>query len=201
MSGCCGELHASGTCGSCGKQAKLRCSRCHHRFFCGIVCQKNAHEMHKRECYPLDISLLKNQKNKMMIDAVNRNLFAEYKAMGYYIERGRKDTRYVAEHMIYGAVIEWILVDPEEGDFPDPEKGTKEERIVRRRRYEAATEKMKEAGRMLSDAGMEDEMRNYEHNPFIPQVFKREIDLYWDGKGGWASWHLFTLADHDNNKK
>ncbi len=39
-------------CSNCGKEGKLRCSRCQEIFYCGQECQKTGWKVHKAICFP-----------------------------------------------------------------------------------------------------------------------------------------------------
>ena len=167
----------TGKCVTCGKNTQNRCKTCHHRFFCDSNCQAGFVH-HQHECYPMDLALLQNSSNLALIDAVNKSLFAEYQAMGYRLAEGRlKDVSSRAEYMIYGAVIEWILLDPKFGDLPSDEEGAK--------KFHAASEKIKEAAHLLANNGRADDMHNYSWNPFIPKMLHSQISSLWHGIGGW----------------
>lgn len=106
------------SCVNCGHNAKFRCSRCNDRnygSYCSRECQKKDHPNHKRLCYPLDITLIKDKKNLILYEARKRNLFSEFQAYASVMKDSHVnviDKYDYARHLIYKGFIENILDDP-----------------------------------------------------------------------------------------
>ena len=175
--------HKNGFCRGCEKRkGNLRCSRCHHAFYCCVKCQKKDFTFHQRMCYPLAKELFENENNRVLIEALNLNLFQEYQAKKFYFDSGAQtDLFNTASLMIFGAVIELILIDPIEanGAPTDVESPELEQR------YQDAIAKIKTAARLVVDGGHPEYMMEIGDSCFIPRRIKRDIDIWFDGIGGW----------------
>ncbi len=181
------EFKKQKPCHCCGRMATKRCSKCHARYFCNADCQSRMHMFHKIECYPIDVKLLQDSKNQVLIEAVNKNFFSKYQILGWAISNGCKDNETIAERMIFGAVLEWIFLEPVAGNIVACERKRDKELDQYVDRFITASAKCKEAARLLIANGKEDVMYTYLNNPYIPQVFIKQIDTYWHGIGNWQS--------------
>ena len=79
-----------------------------------------------------------------------------------------------AEYNMLKYIAACVEHDPLRGDYCD----------------ESNRQLVVDAGRMLKEAGGLDLMRNYSNGwivAFIPNRYRREIDLYWEGLCGWRS--------------
>jgi hypothetical protein len=104
-------------CAQCYNIGKLQCSRCHHRFYCGVEHQKKDWSRHKQHCFPIASELYNNKENKMLHEALQLNLFEEYKALETRQKARLNDNYNEARYFIYKGLVGMILFNPIDGDY------------------------------------------------------------------------------------
>ncbi len=109
-------------------------------------------------------------------EAIRINLLAEYKALDRLF---KNDSDYqMGRFLIYQAIIDMIKFDNENGDMK--EDMTPADDIIWNNIYQ----KIREGGMLLSKTN---EMNSPLVWIFIPDRFRRLIDINFDGIGGWNS--------------
>ena len=112
---------------------------------------------------------VKNKFTPIIFEAGQYNIYSEYMAMTNYIKlRGFRDNYEKGRYKVLEFMINCIIADPINGDYYD----------------EKNSELIKEAGRLLHT---EDAMHDGLVWAFIPKRFERDIDVSWNGIGGWCS--------------
>jgi len=112
---------------------------------------------------------VKNKFTPIIFEAGQYNIYKEYMAMTNYIKlRGFRDNYEKGRYKVLEFMINCIIADPINGDYYD----------------EKNSELIKEAGRLLHT---EDAMHDGLVWAFIPKRFERDIDVSWNGIGGWRS--------------
>jgi hypothetical protein len=108
-------------------------------------------------------------------EAISINLFSEYKALNKY----KNDSDYqMGRFLIYKAIIDIIKFDPEKGDMKEHMSPT--DKIIWKNIYQT----IKDGATLLSK---NDRMACPLLWTFIPDRFKRIVDMNFDNIGGWRS--------------
>lgn len=181
-------LKKEGLCFNCDRiTGNNRCICCHYRFFCGKMCQEKAQWFHLTECYQIDLTLVQNLENQLLIEAVNNGFFCEYKKKKSRVESKTADVLTQAQYMVYSAVLEWILLNPVDGNLPNLKEKTDYSYQSRVERYHKALVLCKEAGQFLVENKKGHFMNDYREDEFIPKKIRQDLEVFWDGIGTWRS--------------
>lgn len=110
---------------------------------------------------------LKNDYMPLVFEATEYNIYTEYMAMKNFIdERGFSGNYEKGRFKTLEFMINCIIADPIDGNYYNKENA----------------EIIKEAGRLLhSEDAMNDDLVWL----FVPKRLGRDIDVLWDGIGGW----------------
>jgi hypothetical protein len=112
---------------------------------------------------------LKNGYTPIIFEAMEYNIYTEYMAMTKNFKKGISNGTFEQGfYKVLEFMINCIIADPINGNYYEQQN----------------SDLLKEGGRLLNITGdMEDDLVWY----FVPNKFKRDIDVSWDGIGGWQS--------------
>jgi hypothetical protein len=102
-------------CQSCEEvMTTKRCSRCLKAYFCSRECQARQYSVHKRSCYPVDRTLLLDERNKAYREVFLRNLFQEAEGIRWLLANGKTSSDFQCARLIaYDAITAIVThLDP-----------------------------------------------------------------------------------------
>lgn len=168
-------------CHGCEKIKKTcdlkKCSRCFHVYFCDRECQKEGWDWHKQSCYAVPADLYTLKSNTALHEALNTELFQEYKALTYMARQlgMREGTFTKGRRLLYKAIVERIEKDPVHGELSAGVDLKNNEKLIR------------EAGCVLNgERGLHD-MKDVLVFHFIPKRYHSDINRIWNGIGEWVA--------------
>jgi hypothetical protein len=135
------------------------CTQCKNFTYKGYCCQPKAA---LKEALALNLP-----KELAVLQLINKTILATK------FSRGRES--------LYSGLVDMIRMDPDRADMPY--NMTADEKA----RWDVAIEKIKEGGRLLLSENGYESMTDPLVWSFIPRRLCRDVDMYWDGIGGWSS--------------